>query len=464
MNITENYTQNSKKVVSQEEFKIGFFHYFFDERSAGVNRVIENNIEGLKIFYPNVRPVLIAGEFQEGILKGYEKKKIELYGKSYDPRLTSEEIEIKRVNLIKNQLRNLSKSLDGLVVENALRGIDKSVTKGVRDFSERAEIPVIYRNHDFLVDYPDDWKSFLAGFRHVKDAFPQNPNVLQLALTSSTQYKIDNIYDGEAGILRNSVVCEDFARTDLERAKKLRELFEEKDIVSPGEKIVSYPVRIDQRKNVEEALFIIKTLNEVYGENYKLIVTATRDKDYSSHKENVYQRTLEEFAETNKIPCSLGKVFKYIDEKNFTVGDLYHISDLALTTAVKEGFGYAYVEPWVAGTALIGRRIREVCEDFEANGMDFKNNLYDSSILKDGKNWEKRIKRLNSILKDKKDFKEAVERLDLPMRIESAKEKIDHNARVVRNIYGHDVVAKDLAALLRLPDFYKIKLNSKRNG
>jgi hypothetical protein len=43
----------------------------------------------------------------------------------------------------------------------------------------------------------------------------------------------------------------------------------------------------------------------------------------------------------------------------------------ALSTAVKEGFGFSFLEPWTAGRGIFGRRIEYVCADFERSGVRF---------------------------------------------------------------------------------------------
>jgi len=465
--MTKNYAVLEKKinsgqqVLSYDPIKIGFFHYFFDERSAGVNRVIANNIKAFEEFYPSIKPILIAEEFQENLFEDYERIKLNPNELINDSRLTIPEEHFLRASSIRNSLIDLKNSFKyGFFGENILRGIDPSVTKGVRNFSEHekvSDIPIIYRNHDFFEDYPDDWKMFLKGFDDVRDPIPKSLNVTQIGLTSSMQNKLENFFDGEAEVLRNSVVCEDFYKKNDGKDDALRALFEEKGIVKSGEKIIAYPVRIDQRKNIEEALFITKVLNEFHEGNYRLIVTATRDKDYKKPEDNIYQRRIEKFAKECDIPCSLGEAYEYIDGKNFNIGNLYHISDLALTTAVKEGFGYAYVEPWVSGTPLIGRRIREVCEDFEAHGMSFKKNLYDSSVLRATRNWESRLKKLESLLKNKVELEETVKRLDLSGRIEYAKDRVEKNARIVEKEYSYIPVIKNVIKMLKLPGYEKLE-------
>ncbi|MCX7039866.1 MAG: glycosyltransferase family 1 protein, partial [Spirochaetes bacterium] len=41
----------------------------------------------------------------------------------------------------------------------------------------------------------------------------------------------------------------------------------------------------------------------------------------------------------------------------------------AVTTSVKEGFGFSFLEPWTTGRAVVGRRIDAVCKDFEKEGL-----------------------------------------------------------------------------------------------
>ena len=41
-----------------------------------------------------------------------------------------------------------------------------------------------------------------------------------------------------------------------------------------------------------------------------------------------------------------------------------------ITTSVAEGFGLAFLEPWLAGRALVGRNLPEITRDFTAAGLD----------------------------------------------------------------------------------------------
>jgi hypothetical protein len=40
-----------------------------------------------------------------------------------------------------------------------------------------------------------------------------------------------------------------------------------------------------------------------------------------------------------------------------------------ITTSITEGFGFSFLEPWTAEKFLWGRRLPEICQDFEKNGV-----------------------------------------------------------------------------------------------
>lgn len=53
------------------------------------------------------------------------------------------------------------------------------------------------------------------------------------------------------------------------------------------------------------------------------------------------------------------------------LSDLMAAADLILTTSVTEGFGMVFLEPWLAGRALVGRDLPEITQDFVAAGLRF---------------------------------------------------------------------------------------------
>lgn len=447
--------KKENQILSLEDPKILFFHYFFEERSAGVNRVIENNVKGIKKYYPNANPIFLSGGFEKGIFDGYEKRLINLN--------QNDIAKENRFKIITKNLKRLTEDVNVISAHNILRGINPAVSGGFRNFAEKSNKTIEYRNHDFILRYPDDYKKMLEEVNSFKDWFPKNSKIIQTTLTTSTRRDMERFFRGDIKLMRNSVICEDICFKNDGKDEKLKELLFEKGIFEKKAKHVIYAVRADERKNIEEALYLTSLLSYVTGKKHKLIVTASREKDYANPEDNIYQRDIEKFAKSFKIPCSIGEVYKHVDNKEFNIGNLYRAGDVAITTAFKEGFGYAFAETWVSlannaskGKYVLGRRIREVCEDFERNGMKFKDILYDNSILYSKGNPKDRMRYFKEILEDKKNFKKFAKRVGLEERIENSKKNIEHNAKIVKEVYGHDVVARDLIKTLKFPGYEKI--------
>lgn len=451
------------KPVSLDIIKLLFFHFFFAEKSAGVNRVIENNIKGLKLFYPGLESIFAAGEFDKGIFDKYEKRFINLNSGKFFQHLSARRI--------KKDLENITSDVEIVSGHNLLRGIYPHVIEGFRDFSEISGKVREFRNHDFVLRYPKAHREIIRYFNEFKNMFPRNPEVIQTTLTTSTRSDMEIFFGGDIELMRNSVVCEELYPKNDGKDEKLKELFLEEGIFEDGMKHVIYAVRADERKNVEEALFITSILSHISGKPHKLVLTLGPNND----AQKAYTKEVQEFASAWNIPFSVGEASKYLKDEQFNVGNLYRAGDVAITTAFKEGFGYAFVEPWVSFANseskekyVIGRIVREVCEDFERNGMVLGNVnkngekigqiFYDSSMLYSKGSPEGRMKYFGGILGDKGKLRDFVKRIGLEKRIDFSKEYLEHNAKIVKEVYGHDVVAKELAQLYGLPNSENIRL------
>ena len=461
LKMTENNDILDKSlVVSKNVINYLLLHYAFDWSSAGVNSVIQNNIEGLKLFYPNIKPIFVAGKFDEFFFKEYEKREIDLsFGL---------ETLVKDMNRISSEIGRVSKDVDIISAHNMIRGINPAVSGGFRN---AAEILASYkkiegRNHDFVMRSPRDYKKMLMTVDDFGDWFPKDPSVLQTTLTTSTRRDMEIFFPRKIEILRNSVVYDDLTWKNDGKDENLEQTLLEKGVFEEGMKHTIYGVRADRRKNLEEFVFLTGVLSYVTGNPHKAIVTLpANDEDQKNYAKGVQEFANTSFKMTGKIPISIGEASKYLDEGGFNIGNLYRAGDVAITTAFKEGFGYSFVEPWAAlaneaskEKYVLGRIIREVCEDFTANGMNFEDIFYDSSTLYLKGNSEERMKYLGEILNDKQKLDDFLDRFDLERRIDKSKDNIFHNANIVKTVYGHDVVAKELAQLYDLSNSENIKL------
>ena len=395
-----------------------FLHYSFKE--DGVTRSVLNNIKGLKELSENISFIFAGDNFVSSIPLDIEKRYINWNAS----------------NLV-SQIQEISKDADVIIIENPTIGILPKATLAFKEFSERnPNKKIIYRIHDLIDDRPYLFEEFKKIFDNFDDIYPTSDNVSFLTLTSFDKRRLIKKGLKNVNVLPNSVVVSDLY-TNPEKSLNLRKLFEREKIVNSNEKILTYPVRVLKRKNIEEAMLLTKILNEE-GENYRLIVSISLDDDY--------KKEIEILAKDYNIQCSIGKVSKYIsfDKKDrFTIADLYSVSDLVISTSTREGFGFAFIEPWLTGTPVIGRKLPYITEDFEVNGIDL-NHLYGNDIIHNSDDPCERMKKIRKVLSNPKEFQEISKTLDLKNRIQKALSVIDKNREAIKKCYNHINIGKQL--------------------
>jgi hypothetical protein len=124
-----------------------------------------------------------------------------------------------------------------------------------------------------------------------------------------------------------------------------------------------YPVRAIRRKNIGEALLL--SLFIPPGRTIAITLPPV-----SSRDQEIYRHWVD-LARELKLPMEFE-----IGVHN-SIAEALGSALCVITTSVKEGFGFSYLEPWTADRAVIGRRIDYVCRDFEEAGLRF-NSLYNS--------------------------------------------------------------------------------------
>jgi hypothetical protein len=117
-----------------------------------------------------------------------------------------------------------------------------------------------------------------------------------------------------------------------------------------------YPVRAIRRKNIGEALLISCYIPR---ERSVAITLPPAEKD-----SRIYRRWMD-FAAELELPM------EFALGTDHALDELLGTAICALSTSVKEGFGFSFLEPWTAGRGIIGRRIDYVCRDFENAGVSY---------------------------------------------------------------------------------------------
>jgi hypothetical protein len=125
---------------------------------------------------------------------------------------------------------------------------------------------------------------------------------------------------------------------------------------------ILYPVRAIRRKNIGEAIL----LSFFFREGRRLAITQPPNSPIDTFSYRDWVRWINDFHFAVDVEAS----------KRIPFPRLVAEADSMVTTSITEGFGFSFLEPWTAGKWLWGRRLPEVCADFEKNGIDL-DGLYD---------------------------------------------------------------------------------------
>lgn len=125
-----------------------------------------------------------------------------------------------------------------------------------------------------------------------------------------------------------------------------------------AERLIVYPTRAIRRKNIGEALLWATKAEE--GEKIVLTAAPVPGPDWDRMAD--WRALAEELC--------LPVVFNAQNLLGRSTVDFLHGADVCLTTSVAEGFGMAFLEPWLAGCGLCGRDLPGITQDFRDGGMN----------------------------------------------------------------------------------------------
>ena len=129
-------------------------------------------------------------------------------------------------------------------------------------------------------------------------------------------------------------------------------------------KFVLYPTRAIRRKNLGELVL----MGLAYRDEFEFATTLVPE---NPEWKAVYDSWVDLARET-ELPIRFGIATD--DTYRFT--DLFGWSDAIITTSVAEGFGLAFLEPWLAGKSAVGRNLPRITADFVETGLDL-GHMYD---------------------------------------------------------------------------------------
>jgi hypothetical protein len=125
---------------------------------------------------------------------------------------------------------------------------------------------------------------------------------------------------------------------------------------APSQGQVLCPVRAIRRKNIGEALLLSLFLPP--AQNLAITLPPSSPADMPSYA--MWRDLAADLLPTVAFEVGVGQSFDA----------LVHAAPFLITTSITEGFGFSFLEPWTAGRTIWGRRLKEICADFDAQGID----------------------------------------------------------------------------------------------
>jgi hypothetical protein len=210
----------------------------------------------------------------------------------------------------------------------------------IHDFSEdlRAD------NYTFLRDHLCPEKPEKLGSR----LYPQGPHIHYALLNQRdlTFLKTAGVQPEQFHHLPNAVSMEAREDTEMPQSKKFQG------------KLFFYPVRGIRRKNIGEVLF------------WSAIATEEERFAIARAPQNPMARPIYDdwvrFARSLRLPVE----FRFSETWPGAFSELLRSASALLTTSVAEGFGLAFLEPWLVKRPLIGRKLPEITNEFETAGVE----------------------------------------------------------------------------------------------
>ncbi len=152
------------------------------------------------------------------------------------------------------------------------------------------------------------------------------------------------------------------------------------EFVKSGQRFLLYPTRGIRRKNLGEMLLLAALTGDACA--YASTLAPENPEWLAIH------HRWEKFAARHRLPARLG----IGADPAVSYGGLLGAADALLTTSVAEGFGLAFLEPWLIGKAVRGRDLPEITLDFKERGirleglyprLDLPESAIDVSLFRD---------------------------------------------------------------------------------
>lgn len=334
---------------------------------GGVTKIIRSQIEGIRYVTGRVRIMVLTGhpDAQPEQLE----VNLDVFPALFymDPGLPVSAYKEARDLIIAAIRKNLTRKAV-LHVHNPNLGKNPALTMAVHELARLGYL-VINHCHDFPEDRPDKIQILEKIIPEVTEMhlsqvlYPVFPGYHYFVINTTDYNRLVNrsIPVSNIHLLFNPVKISSIRNTPMFNKKRQMVLHELG--LDERKKICTYPVRAIRRKNIGEFVLIAA----LYSNDVNFTITQSpRNPD-----------EIPRYLEWKHFCEDLGLEIIFESGTMIDYEELINISDFCVTTSVLEGFGMVYLEPWMAGTPVVGRDLPWLTDDLKGYGVEFQR-LYKS--------------------------------------------------------------------------------------
>jgi len=309
--------------------------------------------------------------------------------------------------------------IDLIIPENVLT-IPLHIPLGIAltEVIAETQIPTIAHHHDF------HWERVRFSVNAVEDylhmAFPPClPNIEHVVINSAAQEELAHRTGISSTVIPNVFDFETPPIVDFEKSREFLESFG----LNPEDVIILQPTRIVQRKGIEHAISLVKELGDP---RYKLVISHEAGDEGFEYAEWLtdYARGLG--VELYLVATQVGDPWKKsgLNEKLYTLWDVYPYADFITYPSLYEGFGNAFLEAIYFKKPILINRYSIFVRDIEPKGFDL--------VVMDGFLTKKEVKKVREILENQ----------------ESRKKMVYHNYEIAKRHYSYEFLRRRLDFLI----------------
>ncbi|MBD3249137.1 hypothetical protein GF336_03770 [Candidatus Woesearchaeota archaeon] len=372
---------------------VNYYALHYHMKHSGVFFVIENVFSCLKKYSSMDLNLIYSSE--KAVYENKDVKVINIPEVGYDEKtFENKEKLLERAAEIKDKIKSRLDLSEECVMHchniNLLKNSYLGAALGMLAKElEEEDFTLIFQVHDFAEENREDRLNLMLNCTGKEDrkfgasiAYPLGKNILYCTINSRDKGLLEKtgIPEERISLFPNGIDTEKLSAKpkdckglieDIGKYAEANSYRFEKD-----RKRLAYPVKVIRRKNVIEALLILKLLNSIKDE-WQLFITL----DAHSPADREYSEKVKRYVKGHGLPVVIGFGYELISPEEskdmYGMNDLFGIADAIITTSIQEGFGFTFLEGWVAGKKVIGRGIDFIFEDLEKNGLEIEH-FYDN--------------------------------------------------------------------------------------